>query len=321
MPSKDYYETLGVSRAASQDEIKRAYRKLAKKYHPDRNPGDKGAESKFKEVQGANEVLKDQEKRVQYDRFGPAAVGDWQTAPNGQEVYAWSSDGPRINIDDLEDLFSAFGSGRGRSASPFDDLFGQGGGARVRARRRAPPRRGQDLERRINLSFEQAVRGTTLEIDILQDGRERQTLDLKVPAGVVNGQRIRLKGKGHAGISGGPPGDLYLKVSVRPHRYFRREGKDLYIDVPLTIVEASLGTKVDVPTLDGLVTVTVPAGTSSGAKLRLAGRGVKPPRGKAGDLYVVVGIVAVKEADEEQTRLLTELAARLTGDPRDELGW
>jgi DnaJ-class molecular chaperone len=142
-----------------------------------------------------------------------------------------------------------------------------------------------------------------------------------MPAGVADGQRIRIKGKGHPGAGGGPPGDLYLVVSVRPHRYYRREGKDLYIDVPLTIAEASLGTKVDVPTLDGLVTVTVPAGTSSGSKLRLTGRGIKSAQGATGDLYAVLRIAAVAEANEEQTRLLRELEATLSGHPRDGLGW
>lgn len=323
MSSKDCYEILGVSRSATAEEIKRAYRKLAKQYHPDRNPGDKEAEAKFKEVQAAHEVLKDPQKRAQYDRFGPAAVGDWQTRPDGQRVYTWSADGPQINFDDLQDLFSAFGGGGGGFASPFEDILGQATGrrGRGRARRRAAPQRGQDLQQRVNLSFEQAVRGAALEIDVVQPDGQRQTLDVKIPAGVAEGQRIRVKGKGHPGAGGGSPGDLYLVVSVRPHRYFRRQGMDLDIDVPLTIAEASLGTKVDVPTLDGLVTVTVPAGTSSGSKLRLAGRGVKPSQGAAGDLYAVVRIVAVKSADDEQARLLRELAATLGRNPRDDLGW
>jgi len=320
MPSRDYYEVLGVKRTATADEMKRAYRRLAKQYHPDRNPGDKSAEGKFKEVQAAYEVLKDPQKRAQYDRFGPAAVGDWQTSPNGQQVYAWSNDGPQINIDDLQDLFSAFGGGGGGSASPFEEMFGGGRGGRGR-QRQAPARRGQDLERPVNLSFEQAVRGAKLEIDIIQHDGKRQTLTVKIPAGVTDGQRIRVRGKGHPGAGGGPAGDLYLAISVRAHRYFRRQGKDLYIDVPLTIAEASLGAKVDVPTLDGFVTVTVPAGTSSGSKLRLTGRGIKPARGEAGDLYVVVRIAAVKTADERQARLLEELAATLHGNPRDDLDW
>ena len=317
MPSTDYYQTLGVGRTASADEIKRAYRRLAKEHHPDRNPGDKSAEAKFKDVQSAYEVLKDSGKRAQYDRFGPAAVGDWQTDPNGQRVYSWSGDGPQIRIDDLEDLFSAFGGGGGGgSASPFEEFVGRRGGGH--GGRRTPPQRGRSLEHRVSLAFEQAVHGTTLEIDVIPPDGRRQTLDVKMPAGVADGQRIRVKGKGNPGTGGGPAGDLYLVVRVRPHQYFRREGRDLYIDVPLTISEASLGAKVDVPTTDGVVTVTVPAGTSGGAKLRLGGRGIKPARGKAGDLYAVVRIVAIGNATEDQARLLKELASTMTGTPRDD---
>ena len=323
MGSSDYYDVLGVKRSASADEIKRAYRRLARKYHPDRNPNDPSAEAKFKELQAAHEVLKDPQKRAQYDRFGPAAVGDWQTTPGGEQVYSWAEGGPQINVDDLQDLFSAFGGLGGGSSSPFEDLFGRAG--RGRRRRRAPVvTRGQDLEHKVNLSFEQAVRGTEIELDIIgqQDSRStRQTLSVKIPAGVEHGRRIRVRGKGQPGLNGGPPGDLYLLVAVRPHPYYRRQGKDLYVDLPLTIAEASLGAKVDVPTLEGTVTVTVPPGTSSGSNLRLAGRGVKPQRGAPGDFYAVVRIAALKSVTAEQRRLLRELAATVEQNPRQKQGW
>ena len=323
MASRDYYEVLGVNRSASADEIKRAYRRLAKKYHPDRNPDDPSAEAKFKEVQAAHEVLSDLQKRTQYDRFGPAAVGNWQTAPGGQRVYTWSDRGPQINIDDLQDLFSAFGGMGGETGSPFDEIFGRArrGG---RTRRVRPAARGQDVERKVNLSFEQAVRGTAIEVDIVGDDGSRrtcQTLTVKIPAGVEHGRRIRVKSKGQPGLNGGPPGDLYLIVSIRPHRYFRRQGKDLYVDLPLTIAEASLGAKVDVPTLDGMVTVTVPPGTAGGSKLRLAGRGVKPEGGSAGDLYAVARIAAVKNPTARQEQLLRELAETLSQDTDQEQRW
>jgi len=320
MPQKDYYETLGVARSATADEIKRAYRRLAKQYHPDRNAGNREAERKFKEVQAAYDVLKDPEKKSQYDRFGPAAVGNWRTDPaSGQRVYTWSSGGPHINVDDLEDLFSAFGGvGRG-GRSPFDDLFGDR--AHAGRPRRTAPTPGQDLEHRVSISFDEAVRGTTVEFDLSsrQNGRpQRQTLTVRIPAGVEDGQRIRVKGKGQPSPDGGPPGDLYLAVSVRPHPYLRRLGKDLYLDLPLTITEASLGARIDVPTLDGEVTLTIPPGTGSGAKLRLTGRGIKPARGPAGDLYAVVRIAAVKNATERQVQLLKELAESSLENPRQD---
>ena len=320
MSSKDYYDILGVSRTASADEIKRAYRRLAKQYHPDRNPNDPSAEAKFKEVQAAHDVLKDPQKRAQYDQFGPAAAGDWHTDPAGQRVYRWSSGGPEIRFDDLQDLFSAFGGMGDASGSPFADVL-RGAGRRKAGPRRPAPSRGPDSEHRVNLPFEQAVHGTTIEIDVLGSDGRRQTLDVKIPAGVEHNQRIRIRGKGSPGAGGGPPGDLYLVVSVRPHACFRRDGKDVYIDVPLTIVEASLGAKVDIPTLDGTVALTIPPGTDGGAKLRLSGRGIKPPKDKPGDLYAVVRIVAVKHPTEEQSRILTELAGTIKESPRRGPAW
>ena len=316
MPTDDYYEVLGVPRSASADEVKRAYRRLAKQYHPDRNPGDSSAERKFKQVQAAYEVLKDPQKREQYDRFGPAAVGNWQTDPSGQRVYTWSSGGPQISIDDLGDLFSAFsgfGDAGDMADNPFADVFRRPGRGR---RRRPVARRGQDVERRVNLSFEQAALGTTIEVDVVPSDGPRHTLNVKIPPGVEDGQRIRVKGRGNPGANGGPPGDLYLAVKVRPHPVMRREGKDLYLDVPLTITQASLGAKVDIATLDGGVTLTIPPGTSGGSKLRLAGRGIKPPRAVPGDLYAVIRITAIKDPTEKQIRLLRELAETLEGDQR-----
>ncbi len=321
MSASDYYDILGVGKTATADEIKRAYRRLAKKFHPDRNPGDASAERKFKEVQSAYDVLRDPAKRAQYDRFGPAAAGDWHTDPSGQKVYSWSAGGPEIRFEDMEDLFNAFGgSGRASRAggNPFADLFGHGGRSR---RSVAQSQRGQDIERRVNLAFDQAIHGTTLEIDRVEQGGQRQTLEVRIPPGVEHQQRIRVRGKGNPGARGGPAGDLYLVVSVRPHRYFRRDGKDIYVDVPLTITEASLGAKVDIPTLDGAVSLNIPPGTSGGARLRLAGRGVKPQRGKAGDLYAVIQIAAIKDASEEQERMLRDLAGTLRDNPRDRQDW
>jgi DnaJ-class molecular chaperone len=316
--SSDYYKILGVDRRASDDEIKRAYRQLTKMYHPDRNPDDPATETRFKEVQEAYEVLGDKEKRAEYDRFGDAAVGHWDVDPQGRRVYSWGGDS-RIPYDDLQDLFGAFGGG----ASVFEDLFGGAGGRPRTGRRRARPQRarpGQDVQRTVNLSFEQAVHGMSVEVDVTTGGN-RQTIEVKVPAGVEDGQRIRVKGKGLPGQNGGPPGDLYLRCSIRPHAYFRRQGRDIYLDVPVTITEAALGTKIEVPTMDGPVQLTVPSGTGAGAKLRLRGRGIREPSGAIGDQFVVISIVPPEKLTDRQRELLEELSETLEPSPRDELKW
>jgi DnaJ-class molecular chaperone len=316
---RDHYKTLGVERNASADEIKRAYRRLTKQYHPDRNPNDPSAERKFKEVQQAYEVIGDKDKRAEYDQFGEAGVGHWDTDPRGQRVYTWG--GTQIPVDDLQDLFGAFGGG----ASVFDDILGRGGGrSRVRRRGRPEPEPGQDLERTVNLSFDQAVNGTTIEIDIPGDGsgrRGRQTLDVHIRPGVDDGQRIRIKGRGGPGAHGGPPGDLFLVCSVRPHSCFRREGLDLHLEVPVSIPEAALGAKVEVPTLAGPVTLTLPPGTGSGAKLRLAGKGIRDANGSTGDQIVIIRIVPPKTLTEEQRRLFEQLAETMRENPRKGLKW
>lgn len=333
MPSKDdYYDILGVARTASADEIKKAYRKLAKQHHPDRNPGDKAAEVKFKEVQEAYGILHDPQKRKDYDQFGRVGVGHWQEAPQGQKVYTWG-DGSHINMDDLEGLFSAFaGGGGGGGPTVFESLFnrgsgrgqgrGQPGGRGPRTRQDFARSPGRDIERTINLPFEQAVSGATVEVDVPgANGRvERQTLSVRIPPGVEQGQRIRLRGKGEPSPDGGPPGDLFLVCSIRPHRLFSRQGKDIHLDVPVSVTEAALGAKVDVPTLDGEMTVTIPPGTSAGAKLRLRGKGVRRSDAEErGDQIVTVRVVLPKELTPEQKKGFESLAETLTDDPRK--GW
>lgn len=344
MAERDYYEILGVKRDASADEIKRAYRKLAKQYHPDRNPDDKQAETRFKEVQTAYSVLSDPQKRKAYDRFGHAGVGagagggptdgGWQRGPAGPHVYSWNSGGEDIPIEDLEDLFSVFGGGgmggggmgggshRG-GGSPFDQFFR---GRRQRVQTHPPPGAGgpggyeptRDVEYEAQLTFEQAIRGTMLELRIGE-----QTVNVRIPAGVREGQRIRVRGKGRAGRLGVQPGDLFIVCKIKPHPYFRRIGNDIYLDVPLTLSEAGLGTKVDLPTVEGgKSTVTIPPSTPSGAKLRLKGKGVKPPGDAAsGDMYAVIRIVPPKPLTDKQKELLEEFAAEQQENPRDALGW
>jgi len=309
---RDYYEVLGVKRSATSDEIKRAYRKLAKAHHPDRNPDDPRAEARFKEVQEAYAVLRDPKKREEFDQFGHAGVGQWNAAPNGQRVYQWGG-GSSINADDLEDLFAAFGGG-GRGASIFESYFG---GNRGQAKR-PPPRRGAEEVNPISLMFEQAIHGCTVGVS-LQDGRTGKTekLEVKIPPGVREGQKLRLKGKGQPGIGGGPPGDRTIVVSIKPHRYFRRDGDDIYLDLPLTIDEAVLGANIEIPTIAGRATVTVPPGIPSGKSLRLKGKGV----GGRGDQYVIIKIVPPAKLSEDQKNRVREIKEVFQETPRERNDW
>jgi len=318
MPNRrDHYEVLGIGRNASTDELKRAYRALAKKYHPDRNPGDPSAETKFKEVQHAYGVLNDPKKRAQYDQYGDVAVGEWQTRPTGERVYQWGG-GSSVRVEDLEDLFSAFGERGGGGEGVFEQIFGSHG---RRGSRAAPPRRSADEEHFAELTFEQAVHGTTMTLDLSHGRKGRETIDVKIPPGVENGQKVRVRGR-VPGHNGGPPGDLILVCRVAPHRYFRREGADIYLDMPVSLTEAALGAKIDVPTVDGHATVTLPPGTPGGSKLRLKGRGVVG-RGSTqrGDQYVVVQIVPPKSLSDEQRDLFEKLRESGRENPRSQCGW
>jgi len=292
---KDYYETLGVARSVSPEELKKAYRKLAKKFHPDVNKGDKKSEEKFKEISQAYDVLGDPEKRKKYDQFGDMA-GQEGFDPRHQpyRTYTWTGGDPR----------SSRGASDFNLGDIFGDLFGgTAGGA-------AGPRRGsrsganpfgqmdygeveQNVESSIDIGFEESVKGATRRITIQRNGREEK-IDVKIPAGIRQGGKIRLAGKGQGG------GDLYIKVHIAEHPIFQREEDDLYLDVPITIAEAILGATIKVTTLEGAVNLKIPPETSSGKKFRLTGKGV-PHLGKAGhgDLYVVVKIVLPPHVDEE----------------------
>lgn len=340
MPPRDYYDILGIPRTASQDEIKRAYRKLAKTYHPDRNPGNKNAETRFKEVQEAYDTLNDPEKRKLYDQFGHTGVGagagphNWRSGPTGEHIYTWQTGGgPDIPVENLEDLFEVFartGGGKfgGRAGDSIFDQFFSGPGSR--GRRRRPASTGQaetaappGVEYPVTLTFEQAIQGTTLDLRLSREGAAAgsETVRVKIPPGVADGQRVRIRGKGTSAGAGGPPGDLYIVCNIQPHRYFRRIGNDILLDLPLSIAEAALGAKVEVPTLDGKMLLTVPPGTPSGAKLRLKGKGVKPPGNKPqGDQYVLVRIVPPKNLTPGQRELIEQLRATLES-PRKETGW
>lgn len=312
MAKTDYYEILGVKREATADEIKSAYRKLARQYHPDLHPGDKTAEAKFKEVQAAYDVLGDSDKRDQYDRFGSASF-----EPGGEGSrsyhYSWSNQGrggPEAEYESaggFDDILSSLFGGRAYAG-------GQAGGRKGSAGFDFQDFPGQDAETELTVPFRTAVLGGELEVTI--SGGSNSHLTITIPPGVSDGARLRLAGKGHPSPSGGKPGDLYVLVRVQPHPQFTRNGSDLYVDVPITIAEAVLGGSVDVNTLDGTATVTVPPGSSSGQKLRLRGKGGGKKGGLRGDLYAQLKIVAPKSVDEESKRLIEEFARRNPQNPR-----
>ena len=303
MKYKDYYEILGLKRDASPDEIKKAYRKLARKYHPDVSKDPKG-EEKFKEVSEAYNTLKDPEARAAFDNLGKHRPGeDFQPPPDwGHET----GDGTFSYEDvDLSDLFSAFGGGGRRRGGSI-------------------PVRGQDFEVTAPITIEEAWRGTELELNLSMpeyDGqggvrRVPSVFKARVPKGVIDGEKLRLPGKGGKGLNGGPNGNLYLNVVFKPHPIYRAVGHDLYLDLPLTPSEATLGDSIDVPTLAGPVRLKVPPGTNSGQKLRLAKRGL-PMRGQGeGDLFAIVQIVVPKTTTEREKALYQELADASTFDPR-----
>jgi DnaJ-class molecular chaperone len=317
MDKRDYYEVLGVSHGADDAEIKKAYRRLAKQHHPDVNKGNKDAEERFKEIQEAYDVLSDKDKRPRYDQFGHAGVDPRFQGAGGPQ--AWSSaDGVPIDFENLGDIFDfAFtrGGGARGSGSVFERFFREQGGPRGATGTDTVP--AQDVEYPVMLTFDQAIRGTTLELR-LSGARGSETISVKIPPGVHEGQRIRIKGKGNVNRRGA--GDLYVVCNIKPHGYFRRVENDIYLEVPLTIVEAALGAKIDLPTLDGVRTVTIPPGTASGSRLRLAGLGVTDPKsGQRGDQYVVIKIVPPPIPTPEQRALLDQLAATNIGNPREGL--
>ncbi|HEY7137081.1 MAG TPA: molecular chaperone DnaJ [Acidimicrobiia bacterium] len=379
---KDYYDILGVSKDASEKDITRAYRKLAKQYHPDANPGNAAAEERFKEVSSAYDVLGDTAKRKEYDDVrqmvasgvgGPGGFGGGGGfgfgGPGGGGAYA----GETINFEDIGGFGDLFGN-----------LFGRAAGRRGGRNAAAGPRRGQDLEAELHLDFLEAVQGVTTTVSFTAEavcstcggsgakpgtapercpecggigmiarnqgpfsvsevcpkcggsgqlitdkcptcrgrGVEVRPRDVKVriPAGVDDGQRIRVKGRGGAGTNGGPPGDLYVVVHVRPHPIFGRNGRDLTVRVPITFTEAALGARVKVPTLDEPVTVKVAPGTQSGKTVRVRGRGIPKAKSGHGDLLVTFEVAVPTQLDGEARQAVEALASALPENPRAHLG-
>ena len=380
---QDYYELLGVPRKASAKELRAAYRKLARKYHPDLNPGDKSSEEKFKQIQEAYDTLSDTKKRQMYDQFGFNVPGQG-SAPG-------ASYGGGVSPEDIHFDFGGFdfgggggpGSGSAGGGAGFRDLFSQffrGASAAQTSNERQP---GDDLEYQIDITFAEAMRGTVKKLSFTRldvcnvchgtgaapgdekvcptcggsgqvtqtsgkmrfqitcsrcggtgklrtvcrncggEGRvaRMETLDVRIPPGAQTGSRVRVAGRGNAGLHGGPPGDLYIVMRVEPHPFFERRGDDLFTVVPITVPEASLGAKVEVPTIDGRAQVRIPPGTNSGKKLRLREKGAPSARhsGKRGDQIVEVQVVVPKPEDERVRNLLKELGKIDPEDPRAEI--
>jgi len=377
--TQDYYGTLGVSRSASQDEIRKAYRKLARKHHPDLNPGDKAAEERFKRVQEAYDVLSEPKKRQMYDQVGYYSEHGPQPGPGPQA-------GPGMDFGGFD--FSDYapggqaGAGAGGFSGQFRDLFGQFFGRGAHAEERPAPQPGTDLEYGLNIDFWQAIRGTQVKVNVSRqeicgtcggtgtaatgavtcpqcqgkgtvtqmagamrfniscprcggsgklpnacptchgDGRlpASETVEVRIPPGVQTGTRLRVAAKGNAGTGGAPPGDLYITVRVEPHAFFRREGDDIEIRVPVTVTEAGLGAKIEVPTIDGRALLKVPPGTASGQKFRMRERGVLNSRKNVrGDQIVEVVVQPPKVRDERTKEILRELARLNPDDPREHI--
>ncbi len=304
---RDYYDILGIKRNATDKEIKSAYRKLARKYHPDVNPGDNTAEERFKEISEANEVISDKKKRSQYDRVGhqawkagikeappPGASGDWGYpggfgGPGFEGVRFTNSSGDFGDID-LDDL-----------------LGGMFGGRRTSRRRRTGPIRGEDSLARLAIPMRDAVSGGERRITLTTGAGKTESLTVKIPAGVREGQKIRLAGKGSPGIQGGPPGDLLIEIFYEDDSRFTRDGTDLTTEIKIPYTTAALGGKVPVPTLEGTAELTIPVGTQGGQRLRLSGKGLPRRGGSRGDMFARIRIKVPRKLDEQGRELIEKL--------------
>jgi curved DNA-binding protein len=322
--TKDYYKILGVEKSASTEDIKKAFKKLARKYHPDFNPGNKEAERKFKEVNEANGVLSDPEKRKRYDEFGEAGLREGFDPNQARQWEQWAKHGgfARGGGGAPGGFEFHFGGPGGEGGGVFEDLFsafrgGMGGATEAGRRRRA--RKGEDVEAEIEVDLLDAVRGATTALQ-LDRGHGPERVEVKIPAGVRDGQKIRLSALGGEGAGGAAAGDLYIRVKVRPHRFLSRRGDDLVLDVPVTIAEAIAGGSITIPTPHGEhATVKIPPGTSSGQTLRLRGLGVKRKGAEPGDLLVRILVKVPKRGEGDAQELAKKLDAFYDGDVRADL--
>ncbi|MBF0566556.1 MAG: DnaJ domain-containing protein [Nitrospirae bacterium] len=352
MDGKDYYKTIGVARGASQDEIKKAYRKLARKFHPDLNPGNKASESKFKEINEAYDVLGDPKKRADYDNPVRMAFGGGPGGPGGPGGFGGFTDRKNSTSFDFGNL-----------GEMFSDIFGLGGKTSFKGSPGGKPgftgwntfegsnpfeghgssdagRRGTDLHTSLTLTLAEACTGVTKPMSVKREtpckscsgtGKKgsticgecsgtgavsmNETLKVKIPPGVDTGSKVRLKGKGAAG--GGIAGDIVIEITVKPHPFFKRKGDDLYLEVPITFVEATLGTRIEIPTMDGSTIMTIPEGTQSGKAFKLKGKGMANPQGNGkGDLYVELHVAVPTGINEDAKILVSKLARLYPEDPR-----
>ena len=308
--AEDYYQVLGVAKKASADEIKKAYRKLAVKWHPDKNPNNKAAEEKFKKISEAYAVLSDAKKRDEYDQFG--------SADRYRQQYSQEDIFRDFDLDEILRSFG-FGSGRGRTTfrtsrrgggpqdyeDPFSGIF-SGGGGRHYANM---PQKGQDVEYNLSISLEESVMGSDKKISLQMENRI-EDINVKIPPGISSGKKLRLPGKGLAGYNGGQNGDLYLNVNVMPHPIFARDGNDLYIEKTIKFTQAALGTTIDVPTLEGATKrLKIAPGTQNNTKIRMKGYGVPGLKGSLkGDQYVKINIEVPKKLTDRQIKLVDQLA-------------
>ncbi len=321
----DHYETLGVSRQATPDEIQKAYRQMARKHHPDLNPNDTKAKEKFQQVQAAFDVLNDPQKRELYDRYGNAyetfggGGGGGGPRPGGPNPWAGAggpgAGGFEVNLDDL--FGGGAGMGGGVGGGGFADLFK----TFKQKNKRAAPTKGHNIEHTLTVPFATAVLGGEAQISLQRVDGTTESLRVKIPAGIEPGKKIRLRGKGEESESGGAAGDLLIKVDVAPHPHYRRQGNRLDVRVPITLAEAIGGAKIDLPTPNGTITLTVPPGTSSGGKLRVKGQGVKHSNGEVGDLFAEVMVVVPKDISPDDREQLVEILKKYPQNPRSELRW
>lgn len=321
----DHYATLGISKTASSEEVQKAYRKLARKYHPDMNPDDATAKKKFQEVQSAFEVLSDPDKRKRYDQFGSDFESMGGGPGGGPRWRSTNSSGPQGYSFDMNDLGDIFGAGAGvdtEGGGGFADIFKQFS-SRGRGGRRssAASARGEDLKHELTVPFSTAVLGGEAALTVQRQDGDVESIKVKIPAGIDDGKKIRLRGQGVPGMGDAPAGDILLTIRVSPHPHFRRSGDRLEVQVPVTLAEAAAGAKVDVPTPHGTISLTVPPNTSSGKRLRIKGHGVRPANGTPGDLFAEIQVELPPQLSEEERQQLAEISNRHPQQPRAELRW
>ena len=324
--AEDYYKTLGVPRGASQADIQKAYRELARKYHPDLNPDDKTAKKKFQQIQAAFDVLGDPEKREMYDRYGSSfeTIG----AGDPYQGTAWRGDyggGPGgFHAEDID--FSQFFDERygAEPAGGFADIFShirRAAGRSPRKTASAAPRRGADIAHELQIPFNTAVSGGEVEITLRRQSGKTETIKVKIPQGIDDGKKIRIRGQGEPAPRGGKPGDILITIRVATHPFFQRRRNHLHVKVPVTLTEAALGAKIDVPTPKGTVSLSVPAGTSGGTKLRVKGHGVAPKDDTPGDLFAEIQIVLPDGLSDDDRGRIQEIDQRYSQEPRKKLRW